>query len=57
VAALDYARVRPNVQGYSDVEGKALVPELEKFMSGEVSADEALDAAQRQGDQILEENR
>jgi multiple sugar transport system substrate-binding protein len=57
VAALDYARVRPSVQGYSDVEGKALVPELEKFMSGEVSAQEALAAAQKQGDQILEENR
>lgn len=57
IEALDYARVRPSVQGYSDVEGKALIPALQKFMSGEITADQALAEAQEQGDRILKENR
>ncbi|WFR67072.1 extracellular solute-binding protein [Curtobacterium flaccumfaciens] len=57
VKTLDYAEVRPDVAGYSDVEGKALTPALEKFMSGQLSAQQALSQAAKQGDRILEENR
>jgi multiple sugar transport system substrate-binding protein len=57
VKTLDYAKVRPDVAGYSDVEGKALTPALQKFMSGELTAQQALAQAQTQGDQILQENR
>ncbi len=57
VKTLDFATVRPSVPGYSDVEGKALVPALQSFMSGELTAQQALDQAQQQGDQILQENR
>lgn len=57
IQTMKYAKVRPNIKGYSDVEGKALVPALQKFMSGEVGAQEALKEAQTQGDQILADNR
>lgn len=57
VKTLEYAEVRPDVPGYSDVEGKALTPALEKFMSGQLSAEQALAQAAKQGDQILQENR
>lgn len=57
IEALDFAKVRPTVTGYSDVEAKALIPALESFMSGELSAEQALKQAQEQGDQILAENR
>lgn len=57
IEAMDYAQTRPNVQGFSDVEGKALVPALERFLSGEISAEQALKDAQEQGDQILAQNR
>ncbi|NEG90336.1 ABC transporter substrate-binding protein [Bifidobacterium aerophilum] len=53
VKTLDYARTRPLVSGYSDVEGKALTPALQKFVSGELTAKEALTEAQTQGDQLL----
>lgn len=57
IEAMNYAQVRPSVKGYSDVDGKALVPALERFLSGEISAEQALKEAQEQGDQILEQNR
>lgn len=57
VKTLDYAQVRPDVAGYSDVEGKALTPALQKFMSGQLTAEQALAQAAKQGDRILEENR
>lgn len=57
IKALDYAKIRPTVAGYSDVEGKALIPALQKFMSGELTAQQALDQAKQQGDQILADNR
>ncbi|KFI90096.1 ABC transporter substrate-binding protein [Bifidobacterium scardovii] len=53
VKTLDYARTRPLVSGYSDVEGKALTPALQKFMSNELTAGEAFKEAQTQGDQLL----
>lgn len=57
IETMNYAQARPNVQGFSDVEGKALVPALERFLSGEISAEQALSDAQTQGDQILAKNR
>lgn len=57
IKALSVAKVRPNVPGYSDVEGKALIPALQKFMSGELTAQQALKQGQDQGDQILAANR
>ncbi|PJJ73633.1 multiple sugar transport system substrate-binding protein [Diaminobutyricimonas aerilata] len=57
IQTLEYARVRPSVSGYSDVEGKALIPALEKYLSGEIDAQTALDDAEQQGNRILEENR
>lgn len=50
---LSYASIRPKTLGYSDVEGLALIPQLQKFMSGEITAEEALATAQAQGDQIF----
>ncbi len=57
IETLNFAQTRPQVVGYSDVEGKALIPALEKFLAGEVSAQAALDEAERLGNQILAENR
>ncbi|WP_423919668.1 ABC transporter substrate-binding protein [Frigoribacterium sp. 2-23] len=57
IETLEYAKVRPSVKGFSDVEGKALIPALEQFLGGELSAKQALDQAQKQGDQILAEQR
>ncbi|MBP1756370.1 MAG: bacterial extracellular solute-binding protein, family 1 [Firmicutes bacterium] len=48
-----YASIRSKVPGYSDVEGLALIPQLQKYVAGEISAQDALSAAQSQGDQIL----
>lgn len=50
-----YAETRMKVPGYSDVEGLALRPQLELFVAGSISADEALATAQKQGDEILKE--
>lgn len=57
IKALSFAKVRSSVPGYSDVEGKALIPALEKYMSGELTAEQALEQAQKQGDQLLQANR
>lgn len=57
VSTLEYADIRPTVQGYSEVEGLALRPQLEKFLSGEVSAEQALKQAETEGNAILKENR
>ena len=39
--------------GYSDLEGLALIPQLQKYVAGEITAQEALDNAEKQGNQIL----
>ncbi len=57
VATMKYAQTRPTVKGYSDMEGKALIPQLQRFMSGEISADAALAEAEKRGNQILAEQR
>lgn len=53
VKALDYATIRPKNTGYSDVEGLALIPQLQKFVAKEISAQGALKQAQTQGDKIF----
>lgn len=57
IETMGFATVRPNVPGYSDVEGKALDPQLQKFMSGSTSAKAALSTAASQGNQILAQAR
>lgn len=53
--AMSYANIRSKVLGYSDVEGLALIPQLQLFMSGEITAEEALKVAEEQGNNILKE--
>lgn len=53
--AYGYAGIRSKAFGYSDVEGLALIPQLQRFMAGEIDAQEALSTAQSQGDAILAE--
>ncbi|SDD29479.1 ABC transporter substrate-binding protein [Auraticoccus monumenti] len=57
VETMEFATVRPAVPGYSDMEGKALIPNLEKFLSGEIGAEQALSASESMGNQVLAENR
>jgi multiple sugar transport system substrate-binding protein len=56
VDTLLVARIRPPVPGYAPMEGDALIPQLQLFMAGNISAEEALQLAQEQGDLILMEN-
>lgn len=55
VETMEYAKTRPTVAGYSDVEGLALIPQLQNFIAKKVSAEQALEEAQKQGDKILAE--
>lgn len=50
---MNYATIRSKAPGYSDVEGLALIPQLQKYVAGEISAQDALKNAQSQGDGIL----
>jgi multiple sugar transport system substrate-binding protein len=50
-----YAGIRSKAPGYSDVEGLGLIPQLQKYVAGEISAEEALANAGKQGDTILAE--
>ncbi|MFD7310334.1 ABC transporter substrate-binding protein [Promicromonospora sp. NPDC059942] len=56
IETMEYAQVRSNIPGASDVEGKALIPALEKFLGGETDAAAALKEAQELGDRILADN-
>lgn len=57
IETMNFAKVRPQIAGYTDVEGKALIPALQKFMSGELTAEQALAEGQTLGDQILASHR
>ncbi len=57
MATMEYAQARPATPGYQDVEGLALTPQIQRFMSGEISAEEALSAAASEGDAILADER
>lgn len=52
---MEYAGIRSKVFGYSDLEGLALIPQLQKYTAGEITAQEALSSAEKQGNQILAE--
>ena len=52
---MDFAKIRPTVMGYSDVEKLALIPQLENVFSGNTTPQKALENAQQQGDKILKE--
>lgn len=56
IETMEYAQVRSDIPGASDVEGKALIPALEKFLGGETDAATALQEAQELGDRILADN-
>ncbi|WP_026366185.1 ABC transporter substrate-binding protein [Promicromonospora sukumoe] len=56
IETMEYAQVRSSIPGASDVEGKALIPALEKFLGGETDAATALKEAQELGDRILADN-
>jgi multiple sugar transport system substrate-binding protein len=57
VENMQFAQIRPPVVGYASMEGDALIPSLQLFMSGELSAEQALNEAQLRGDIILADNR
>jgi multiple sugar transport system substrate-binding protein len=56
VETLKIAEIRPPLAGYSPMEVDAVIPNLQLFITGDLTAEEALAAAQEQGDLILEEN-
>ena len=51
---VDTPTIRPPVVGYAPMEIDALIPALQLHRLGELSAEEALEQAQEQGDSILE---
>jgi len=53
----EFAKIRPPVSGYSTMEEKALIPNLQLFMEGKQSAADTLKKAQEMGDKILAENK
>lgn len=53
----EFAKIRPPVPGYSTMEEKALIPNLQLFMEGKQSAADTLKKAQEMGDKILVENK
>jgi len=57
IQTMKFAKIRPSVSGYHDVESLALIPQLQLFMEGKITAKEALSNAQRMGDKILKEAR
>ena len=56
IETLNFARIRPPFPGYSPMEIDALIPAAQLFMQGQISAEDALNQAQQQGDIILQEN-
>lgn len=53
VKAMNYAKIRPTVKNYSNIENLALTPQLEKFMNGDISAEKALGKAETEGNKLL----
>lgn len=51
---LEFARIRSPYAGYSPMEIDALIPALQLFVLGDMSAEDALSQAQQDGDAILE---
>ncbi|UFU06705.1 ABC transporter substrate-binding protein [Ruania halotolerans] len=57
VETVSFAKIRPPVPGYADVETLALIPALQQSMSGQLTGAEALTQARIQGDRIMEANQ
>ncbi|MCG8452005.1 MAG: ABC transporter substrate-binding protein [Spirochaetales bacterium] len=55
IETFEFAKIRPTVAQYPNMEIKAVIPQLQMFMEGKLSAQEALDAAQEMGDILLQE--
>lgn len=55
VEAMENAKTRPTAEGYSEIESLALRPQLENFLSGTVTAEEALSTVDEEGTRILGE--
>lgn len=55
IQTMDFATIRPQVTGYSDVESKATIPDFQLFMQNKMTAQQALSDAQKKGDQILQQ--
>lgn len=53
---LKYAKTRPTVTGYFPLEGNVTIPIFTLFEEGKMTAKQALDKAQQQGDQVLAQN-
>ncbi len=51
--AFQYGRIRPKTAGYASMEGMAMTPQWQLFVGGEMTAQEALDAAQELGNEML----
>jgi multiple sugar transport system substrate-binding protein len=54
---MQFATIRPQVNGYASMEGNASIPVLQMFLSGERTAEQALAEAEAKGNQILADNR
>lgn len=50
------AKIRPTCAGYSPMETEALIPNLQLFLEGKLTAQQALAKAQEQGDKVLVQN-
>jgi len=53
---LKFAKIRPTCAGYPPMETDALIPNLQLFLGGKVTAEQALAKAQEQGDKVLTSN-
>ncbi|NBE98896.1 ABC transporter substrate-binding protein [Nonomuraea sp. KC401] len=53
---LEYAKVRPACAGYPPMEDEALIPNLQLFLGGKATAQQALAKSQEQGDRVLTQN-
>ena len=54
---MQWAKIRPPVNGYSSIEGDATIPNFQLFMSGQMTAAAALADAEVKGNRILADNR
>ena len=55
VEAMNNAIIRPTVEGYANFEGLVLIPQLQNWMSGAVTPEDALEIVDRDGTQLLQE--
>lgn len=56
IDSLKYAKIRPTVPGYFPLEGNVTIPIFTLFEDGKMTAQQALQKAQQQGDEVLAQN-